>query len=374
MRIACGVHGYGQGHAMRASALLAELSRRHDVLVLAGGDAHAALAPAWRVERIPYLAYAYDGPSISWRRTFCANRGFVKDLLVGGALVGDVCRQLHEFAPDIVVSDSEPFSLRAAARIGIPAIVLDHVGVIAWCSPRRPFRDAPRLAIDGAAYRLLLGRPHRAIVPSFFEAPPRRPGVVRVSPILRERVLRAEPSDGDHLLVYFNQGVSLYTRDLDAALHALARPVRVFGAGRIGRAGNVTFHPFDDAAFVDALASCAAVLATGGHQVIGEAIHLRKPVLIAPEPCAEQRLNAREVERLGIGREIAHRAISARTLRAFLENLDPHRRALLRLPRGGGGPQAVSLLETFAAELAGERAAGGAPAPVAGRDVAAASL
>ena len=36
LRIAYGVHGYGRGHSSRALAVLPELTKRHDVLVLAG--------------------------------------------------------------------------------------------------------------------------------------------------------------------------------------------------------------------------------------------------------------------------------------------------------------------------------------------------
>ncbi|MBN1512501.1 MAG: hypothetical protein JXB13_10840, partial [Phycisphaerae bacterium] len=57
MKIAYGVHGFGRGHAMRARAVLPELFRRHEVLVLAGGDAYHALSADFAVTRIPTLKY-----------------------------------------------------------------------------------------------------------------------------------------------------------------------------------------------------------------------------------------------------------------------------------------------------------------------------
>ena len=58
MKIAYGVHGYGRGHAARALAVLPELVRRHDLLVLAADDAYHALRVAYNVVRIPGLRYA----------------------------------------------------------------------------------------------------------------------------------------------------------------------------------------------------------------------------------------------------------------------------------------------------------------------------
>ncbi|MBN2447789.1 MAG: hypothetical protein JXO22_13745, partial [Phycisphaerae bacterium] len=52
MRIAYGVMGYGRGHATRTAAVLPTLMRRHDVLVLGGRDAYAALSADYPVVRI----------------------------------------------------------------------------------------------------------------------------------------------------------------------------------------------------------------------------------------------------------------------------------------------------------------------------------
>jgi hypothetical protein len=61
VRIVYGVFGYGRGHATRALSVLPELLQRHDVVVLAGGDAYDALAPELPVVRVPTLRYSYGG-------------------------------------------------------------------------------------------------------------------------------------------------------------------------------------------------------------------------------------------------------------------------------------------------------------------------
>jgi len=350
VRIAYGVHGYGRGHATRVLALLPALAERHEVRVYAGGDALEILGRRYPVEPIPHLAFDYRGARLSRLATFTSNARMLWDLLCRGPACRRMERRLADFRPEIAVSDSEPWVLRAAARLGIPTIGLDHVGVIAHCRPRVPLRDRLPLALDAVAYRLLVGRVDRAVVSSFYDAPPRRPGVTRVAPVLRERVLRAEPRWGSHLLVYFNNGAHLYAPHVHAALRSVGRPVVVYGAGRAGYEGNVLFKLIDEAAFVDDLASCAAVFATGGHQLISEALHLRKPILVSPEASAEQRLNAFQVEELGVGRSIAHARISPEALMGFLARCGDYRRALdgLEIRRPA---RAVDVLESLAREL-----------------------
>jgi uncharacterized protein (TIGR00661 family) len=352
MRIAYGVHGYGRGHATRVGALLPELGRRHSVRVFAGGDARAILAPLVEVESIPCLRYVYRGQRISWTRTAAANAPFVADLVGRGVVSRSIEEKLERFRPHLVVSDTEGLLMRAAARLGIPSIGLDHVGVIGHCRPAAPLADLAQLALDGGFYRFLVGGADRVIVSSFYEVPPRRSGVRFVAPILRERVLAARPSEGEHLLVYFNKGRHLYAPHVHEALRALAVPVVAYGTGREGQDGSVTFRAVDEASFVEDLASCRAVLATGGHQLMGEALYLGKPMLVTPEGSAEQRLNARELERLGLGRRVAHPDISGGLLRGFLAEVDRLRGSSRPASRNGNA-EALVAIDSLARELTG---------------------
>jgi uncharacterized protein (TIGR00661 family) len=354
MRIAYGVHGYGRGHAVRSLSVLPELSRRHEVLVLAGGEA-APLLRGFPLLRIPSLVFGYRGSQISAWRTLRENVITLSGLALGSGAVAKIEEALRRFQPDAVVSDSEPLILRAAGRLGIPRISFDHVGIIAWCRPEAPPGDALQLARDAAAYLLLMGSPERAVVSSFFTAPRRRADVAVIPPVLRERVLRAQAWEGDHLLVYLNQR-RLFTREMLSAVAGCGLPAIVYGTGRVGRWRGVQFKRIDEAKFVEDLASAKAVLATAGHQLASEALHLGKPMLLCPEETAEQRLNARELGRLGVAKVTSARRLSQEVLGGFLEGLEAHRVALSRVPRDGNA-QALSLLERHLRELAGGAAA-----------------
>jgi uncharacterized protein (TIGR00661 family) len=317
MRIAYGIHGYGRGHAGRALAVLAELTKRHEVLLLSGGDTVGLMAD-FRVVRIPVLSFQYRGPRLSALQTIAKNASLLSSIALGDGPVAEVAAVLRRFQPDAVVSDSEPLVLHAAHRLGIPRVGLDHVGIVSWCRPAAPPADAIQLARDGAVYRLLMGCPERVIVSSFFDAPPRATRVTVVSPILRERVLRAKRHAGKHLLVYFNQPRRL-TPQVLAELVQLGLPTIVYGAGGPGRERGVVFKRIDEQSFVEDLAGCRAVFSTAGHQLASEALYLGKPMLLCPEDSAEQRLNARELVRLGAARCLDPRGIQHGAVRAFLE-------------------------------------------------------
>jgi uncharacterized protein (TIGR00661 family) len=133
LRIAYGVFGYGRGHATRALAVLPDLVARHEVLLLAGGDAYQALSPYYPVTRIPTLHFVYQK---SGRRdqlgTIADNLSAVSELLLGGEGFRAVVRALRDFSPDVAVCDADPWTHRACAHLSVPRISFDHFGLRAY--------------------------------------------------------------------------------------------------------------------------------------------------------------------------------------------------------------------------------------------------
>ncbi len=351
MRIAYGVHGYGRGHASRALAVLPELVARHEVLILAGGDAYAALRNDFDPVRIPTLRYShYPGGRLSKHRTFKRNLPAVLGFALGGPGLEVIAETMEEFAPDIVVSDSEPWTHQAAERLQIPRISFDRYGALAYCRWPMRHRDRPVAAAEALAYQWLMGRPQRVIVASFYDAPPRRPNVRVVGPVLRPAVRARKPSDGDYLLVYFSNGDMHFTPKLAEAMKSLNVPVRAYGVGRTGREGNIEFRPPGNEQFVADLAGCRAVFSTAGNQLISECLYFRKPVLVLPEDSLEQRLNAAAVERMNIGESAVRDKVCPERLEAFWAAGDQYREAMPHRVRDGRA-EAVEAIEHFAAEL-----------------------
>lgn len=353
MRIAYGIHGYGRGHAMRAMAVLPELTRRHEVLMLAGGDAHAALGQDHRVIRVPMLRYHYNRRRrIAPLATMKHMTPLLLDVWLRGPTLACVMDTLEDFRPDVVISDSEIYSHHAARVMRIPRITFDHFGFLVYCRPEMSRLDRIRCRLNALVYRRLFGEPERIIVSSFFDAPPIREGIRVVGPVIRPEVRRVQPSRREHLMVYLSMGRHEYTDQIEQALLQLDCPVLVYGTDWRGQQGNLQFKPIANQPFIEDLAGCRAVFATTGNQLLGEVIHFGKPILGMPIDCLEQRLNAAQIERMGIGMAVRRGEVTADLLRGFLtreEEFAGNARGEAR----DGAREAIEAIETFAAELIG---------------------
>jgi uncharacterized protein (TIGR00661 family) len=357
MRIAYGVMGYGRGHAMRSGAVLPSLMAEHEVTVFAGGDAYDVLAPHFPTVRIPIIGYAYNergghSTALTIRRNFAP----MADLLFGGVGSSQVEREFADRGIDLVISDSEAWTHRAAQKLRIPRISYDHVGIIAYCKPHFP-PDLRLLGLrDGMGYRALMGIPERILISSFYPAEPAYPNMRIVGPMLRPEVLQVQPREGEFLLAYFNKGEHQYLPHIDGALRQLDLPVVVYGTPFRGQVENLDFRAPSNEGFIRDLAGCRAVLSTAGNQLIGEAIHFGKPILALPEEAFEQRLNAYMIERMGVGMRGDRHQLTPSDIDRFMGNYDYYRSNMGDHARDGRA-EAVETLHRYVAELGGEKRA-----------------
>jgi uncharacterized protein (TIGR00661 family) len=337
--------------------VLPDLLRRHDVRIFAGGDAYDQLAPLYPIVRIPTLGYVYGryGRHSAWL-TLRRNAWHTLEMVLHGPEFQTVRDAILDYRPDVIISDAEPWTHRVARHLGLPRIGFDHFGVMVYCKPPIPFGDRIRSRRDVFVYRWLMGKPERIIVSSFYPARPRWPRVRVVGPLLRDEVLRAAPHRGEHLLAYFNKGEHQFLPHIERGLRACGLPVLVYGTKRRGRDGNLNFRPASNLPFLEDMAGCRAIISTAGNQLVGEAVHLGKPMLVMPEASVEQRLNGAALQRLGLGLQVPHRHFDAAVVRRFLDQEDRYLRNIRRSARNGRA-EAVDAIEQFLRELAGPQPA-----------------
>lgn len=318
-RIAYGVAGEGRGHATRSKAIAARLERRHRVRLYTSGQAYDLLAPAFpSVERIPGFMYRYRKGRFSYGETIARN---LATFLRGRRIIARVARRLEAFAPDLVITDFEPFTARAAAALGIPFLSIDHSHYLICCAVKAP----PRFWLDDFASRLVVRGYYRGqaetIVSSFF-FPPLRPGARArlVGPVIREEILRADPRCDGHVLVYVRRGGIRRVADV---LRRTRGRYRFYGDVPPGRDGAIEFKGIDEEGFVRDLAGARAVLCTAGNQLVGEALFLGKPVLAVPEARNyEQHLNGLFLHASGCGESVAFEALSPARVERFVDRID----------------------------------------------------
>ncbi|MGH1341728.1 MAG: MJ1255/VC2487 family glycosyltransferase [Nannocystales bacterium] len=306
MRILYGVVGEGMGHATRSSVVLEHLhAAGHDVQVMTSGRAKDFLAARFEgVHGIHGLHFVTEqnrvrmGKSL-WSNVIAGVSGVPQNVQAYFDLI-------HEFRPEIVVSDFESWTYIYAKAHGLPVISVDNMQVINRCRHPKEITEGYEASFDlaKAFVKSKLPFANHYLVTSFFRPPLRKKRTSLLPPILRPSILEASRSVGEHLLVY---QTAEGNETLAQTLQDTGLPCRVYGMHR-GLdeeliEGNLVHRPFSESGFIEDLASARAVVAGGGFTVMSECVYLRKPMLSVPIRAQfEQVLNARWLERLGYGR------------------------------------------------------------------------
>ncbi|HJL15517.1 MAG TPA: glycosyltransferase family protein [Sandaracinaceae bacterium LLY-WYZ-13_1] len=348
-RIVYSVTGEGRGHAARTRALVERLREDHCVQIHATGQAYEMLAPLYSgteiaVRPLTGLRFRYrPDKRVNYVSTLVGNVPFLTALR---ELVRREALELERFAPDLLITDFEPLGPRAAERLGVPWISIDHQSFLTACD-----LSALPLSLQGyAAFMAPFVRswyPDRralGLVSSFFRAPLRDDArdVHTIGCLLRPAIRAATVESGEHLTAYLRRDVT------EAQLDALARapvPVRLYGLGERPPRGRIRFCAIDAMRFVEDLATGAALVTTAGNQLIGEAVFLNKPILAMPEAGNfEQRINAFFIQRSGAGLAIEPKAFGADSLARLLADI-PSIAARQRGLSTDGVPEAARWVE-----------------------------
>lgn len=346
-KIVYSMAGEGRGHATRVKTIVEGLRHEHEIHLLAPGDAHELLAPAYagtdvRITRLPALRFGYGRRAgIDPLRTIGGGGRYFAHLPKLRRQVGDFLRRIQ---PDLAIVDFEPILPRAARDVGVPFISLDHQHalVVSDFHELAPFL---RLCTNAGGIAVRRWSPGQAaIIVSSFYKPPLRPGwhtAQQVGVLLRPQIAARTGERGDHLVAYFRRAVNLKVID---ALERLGKDVRVYGAGEQPSRGKVSFRPVSEQGFIDDLATSEALIASAGNQVVGEALHLGKPVLGIPEPMNfEQHVNAHFIEKTGAGECSSHEGLTPDRIDDFLQRVDELRARIPAASHDGTGPALATI-------------------------------
>jgi uncharacterized protein (TIGR00661 family) len=364
------INGEGRGHATRASAIIDGLRNRHRIIVFTHALALKLLRQKYagtdvEIREIPGCEFRYTPQGkLDYRRSFFESG--LPLLRQRKVLAEQWADRIAKDDADLLVTDFEPLLAASAERIGLPYISVDHQHFLAT-------GDFAGLPWEMRAYIWFM-RPWidvfyrgqmETVVSSFFSpgVHKNRPDVRHIGVLLRDEVLNTVPEHGDHVVAYFRRHAA--PRVLDA-LNESGREVRVYGLGERESRGNLRFCPTSMDGFLADFATAACLVSTAGNQLIGEAIHLRKPVLAMPEPGNfEQRLNAWYIGNRPWGRSTTFAAIDGRMVRSFAADSDDYRRSMdAELPAGNF--EAISRVEACLRAVAPQRL----PAPVAFEETA----
>lgn len=294
MKIALAINGEGFGHAARSVCLARELSKEHEVVVWAPRTVLAFLRnelPGLSFHHIPVLSMVKKQHRILYGRTLLKN---LRIIAATPHIVRRTRRQFQNEGIEAVISDYEPFSARAALRCGLPVVSFCHQTVL---------DRIPDFSIPGMVARLLnrLMIPHgveHVLSCSFFDGD--------IGPLIRPELRAPAEVSGRHVLVY---GSASIRPQLEQALKSFAHC-------------DFRVYPQKNGNYLEDFRSARAVIGPSGHQMLSEALCLRKPVLTFPQPGQnEQTLNARMAEETGLAR-VGSLDAAVRDIEQFLSQVD----------------------------------------------------
>lgn len=326
-RIVYGVSGEGSGHSSRARVVLEYLTRNgHEVKVVTydrglknlGGDFDLFETAGLHIESVDN--------QVSPLKTLATNLQRLPD---GHkklkALREDIFKK---FKPHAVISDFEPMSAYLANHYALPLITIDNQHRLRYMRYDYPpaLRKDRQLTVH--IIRAMVPKPDVSLVTTFYFDEVKNRRTFLFPPLLRTQVREAVARKENHFLVYLTSGFDTFVDMLKAFRR---EHFIVYGQGRHGTEGNLTFKAPSTQGFLDDLATCKGVMATAGFTLITEALHLGKPYLALPMTGQfEQAINAVLLEKMACGVNM-HQA-SRTGIGDFLYRLPEFETALSKQP------------------------------------------
>lgn len=343
-----GVNGEGSGHSTRAQEVLSHLKARGHVVHVASFDRGLHnLRDNFEVTEIHGLRLSYVNNQVRYRRTLAKNLASVRQRAKSIAVLSELAER---WKIEVVITDFEPLCCHLGHRQKLPIISIDNQHCLTNTEvsyPKKYRRDA---AVAKLVTRIMTPRADAYLVTSFFTSRVKRPRTFLFPPILRQQILAAVPTSGEHVLVYVTSPAPAL-----AKLLSLVRCQFVaYGFGREGKDGNILYRKPSMNKFLEDLIGAQAVVANAGFSLMTEALHLGKPYLAIPiEHQFEQIFNAYWLDKLGYG--TYWEELNKERIESFLYNLPLYSERLSAYPRAGNGAL-LSKLDALIAEYAPSRA------------------
>jgi len=338
MKILFLCNGLGLGNSTRCHAIMQRLhaaGARIEVVTSGNGLWYFSDKPeVMAVHEVQSLAYGSKDGVISISRTLVSLAGMLAIIRRNAKVLGTV---LDEFCPDIVVSDSE-YNFLPVKRRNVPLVALNNADVV-WHSYFR-FKDRPKsiqaqfFAVEMLDYGFHRLVPDLVVSPSLNTEIPQSGGkILRVGPIVREGYTpqpRQYPVERAAVMLSgsaFGTPVDFTRKDY---------PVKIDVIGRGKPDGqpshpDVTFHGKVKDTY-PLLQAADLTVVNGGFSAVSEMFWMRKPLVVVPVPRhAEQWINARNVEHLGVGL-VADQSNYEAVMLDALDKIDIFDAAYERLP------------------------------------------
>lgn len=315
------IQGEGRGHISQAICLSSILKQEGDAvsLFLVGSPKKGAIPDYLSKQGIEVSAFltpkfSYEsGGVLKTTISTIFNNLSPKKIFQYYKSIKHIRRSIMEHKPDIVINFFEPLGGLAALLTRRDDVVFVSVAhQFLSLHPSSSYGDGVKgvwqirllSKICRAGSKRVLALSHYPIEPCVEK------GIYAVPPLIREDIIKSQPSTGEHLLGYaLNQLVLGELIEWHKSNHNIAIDLFVnSGSAKngINQHSNtdanekLKIHELNDKLFIEKMAQCRGYITTGGFESVCEAAFLGKPVMMVPLH-SEQRCNAKEAQDLGLG-------------------------------------------------------------------------
>jgi UDP:flavonoid glycosyltransferase YjiC (YdhE family) len=301
-------NGLGLGNSTRCHAIIQRLhagGAHIEVVTSGNGLWYFSDKPeVSRLHEIQSLAYGSKDGAISITRTFASVGEMIGIFRRNAKKIGNL---LDDLMPDVVVTDSDYNFFPIKSR-RIPIAALNNADVV-WNSYFQ-FKDHPSsiraqfYGVEMLDYQFHKRVPDLVLSPSLDPSIPQSGGnILRIGPIVRQEYA-APPQTTPPMRATVMLSGSVFGTPVNFSRSNY--PVKIDVIGRNNPEGwierpEVTFHGkiIDTYPF---LKNTDIAVVNGGFSAVSEMFWMKKPLVVVPVPNhAEQWINARTIERLGLG-------------------------------------------------------------------------
>lgn len=321
--------GEGMGHAIRSSVIIDRIKDKYDVYIFSSDRAYKYLNEKFdNVYKIGGFNTVYINNKVNNTKTLI--NALKRNPLNIKEGYEELYKKARKLSPDVIVTDFEIYATMVSKLLSIPVISLDNIHMITQTAIDYPPKHQGEMLKAKGVIKSYVIKPKIHILTSFFypKIKPKKRAVL-YPPVIREDILKLEPTIEDHIIVYQTSKESV---KLVEQLKSLNEKFIVYGFNKDEVDKNLTYKLFNENEFYNDLASAKAVICNGGFTFISEAISLKKPIYSVPAiGNFEQTLNGFYVQKLGYGEY--HEEMSPKKVEKFLKRLPKYQKKLAKVKK-----------------------------------------
>lgn len=321
--------GEGMGHAIRSSVIIDRIKDKYDVYIFSSDRAYKYLNEKFdNVYKIGGFNTVYINNKVNNTKTLI--NALKRNPLNIKEGYEELYKKARKLSPDVIVTDFEIYATMVSKLLSIPLISLDNIHMITQTAIDYPPKHQGEMLKAKGVIKSYVIKPKIHILTSFFypKIKPKKRAVL-YPPVIREDILKLEPTIENHIIVYQTSKESV---KLVEQLKSLNEKFIVYGFNKDEVDENLTYKLFNENEFYNDLASAKAVICNGGFTFISEAISLKKPIYSVPAiGNFEQTLNGFYVQKLGYGEY--HEEMSPKKVEKFLKRLPKYQEKLAKVKK-----------------------------------------